>query len=96
MAKTTIYGQITQIGETQTFGSDEKPFLKREFIVKTIEEYPNVYKLELVQDKTKIIDSFSKGDSVKVECNVNGREYQKEGGDYMVFNSLNAWSIEKQ
>ena len=95
MANTTIFGQITQIGDTQTFGTEEKPFLKREFIVKTIEQYPEVYKLELIQDKTALIDPFSNGENVKVECSVRGREYQKEGGDYMVFMSLNAWQIEK-
>lgn len=93
--KGTVVGQITQIGEVQVFGSEEKPFLKRELILKTVEEYPNFYKVEFTQDKTNLLDGFEKGQVVKIKCNLKGREYEnQETGKYDVFMGLNAWAIE--
>lgn len=92
MAKVIVVGAITQIGEVQEFG--ENGFKKKEVLVKTVEERPNVYTLEFTQDNTKLLQDFKEGDNVKITANLRGREYTKDD-KYSVFMSLNAWKVEK-
>lgn len=92
MAKLTVVGTITQIGEVQEFG--ENGFKKQEVIVKTVEERPNFYTVEFTQDNTKLLEASKVGDNVKITCNLRGREYTKDD-KYSVFMSVNAWRIEK-
>lgn len=91
--KGTIVGQISQIGEDQFFG--ENGFKKRELIIKTVEEYPNIYLIEFQKDKTDLLSEFKTGQVVKVKCNLKGREYTNDKQEYNVFMSLQGWSIEE-
>ncbi|QQV90518.1 hypothetical protein Danklef1_37 [Polaribacter phage Danklef_1] len=90
--KGTIVAQITQIAETQKIG--ENNFRVREFLLKTVEEYPNFYKAQVTGEKTDILEDFKPGDVVKMKCNLKGREYQNKELQYDVFMSLNVWTIE--
>jgi len=81
-----ITGKITLINPTQSVGA--AGFLKREFVVTTAEQYPQQIKLEFVKDKCGLLDNFSLGQSVSVDFNLRGNEYQ---GKYYV--SLQAWKI---
>jgi hypothetical protein len=83
----TITGTIKIIFPTESYPSG---FSKREFVVTTKEQYPQDVKLEVVKDKTALLDSFSEGQEVTVHFNVRGNEYQ---GKYYV--SLQGWKIEK-
>lgn len=82
-----IQGNIKLIYDTQTWDSG---FSKREFVVTTQEQYPQDIKLEMVKDKTSLLDMFKTGDSVEVSFNVRGNEYN---GKYYV--SLQGWKINK-
>ena len=46
-----VIGKIKLIGETQTFGSNG--FRKRELVVTTDEQYPQMLMIEFIQDKTE-------------------------------------------
>ena len=78
-------GVIKLINPTQTFDSG---FQKREFVVTTKEQYPQDLKFELVKDKCAVLDGYRVGQSVSVDYNLRGSEYQ---GKYYV--SLQAWKI---
>ncbi len=80
-----ITGVIKLINPTQTFDSG---FQKREFVVTTKEQYPQDIKLEVVKEKCAVLDGYKVGQSVVVDLNIRGNEYQ---GKYYV--SLQAWKI---
>jgi hypothetical protein len=77
---------VYKIGEVQTFKND---FTKRDFVVKTDDQYPQVIAFELVKDKTSLADKYNVGDKVKVSFDLRGREWEGR-----FFTSLNAWRIE--
>lgn len=82
-----IQGQLYKIGDVQTIKND---FTKREFVVKTEDQYPQVIPFELIKDRTSLIDGFNQGDMVKVSFDIRGREWQDR-----FFVNLNAWRVEK-
>ncbi|MEM7600260.1 MAG: DUF3127 domain-containing protein, partial [Verrucomicrobiota bacterium] len=83
-----IEGTVKVINEIQTFASG---FSKREFVVEVEDgKYPQSIKFECVKDKTSLTDGLSVGDSVKVNFDIRGNEYN---GKYYV--NLNAWKVEK-
>ena len=88
-----ITGKIKLIGETQTFGASG--FRKRELVVTTDEQYPQMLMVEFVQDKTDALDSYAVGEDVKVSINLRGREWINPEGVAKYFNSIQGWRIEK-
>ena len=82
-----LTGTIKVIFQTETYPSG---FSKREFVVTTKEQYPQDIKIELVKDKTAILDSFSEGQEVTVHFNLKGNEFN---GKYYV--SLQGWKVEE-
>ncbi len=86
--KFELSGTIKLISETQTFPSG---FSKRQFVVTTAEDkYPQDIALEFVKDNCDRLDSYRAGDSVKVDFDIRGNEYN---GKHFV--QLSAWKIEK-
>jgi hypothetical protein len=81
-----IQGKIKVIFDEQKFDSG---FTKREFVVTTQEQYPQDIKLELVKDKTSLLNGLSVGSDVAVHFNLRGNEYQNK-----YFVTLQAWKIE--
>jgi len=88
-----ITGKIKLIGETQTFGASG--FRKRELVVTTDEQYPQMLMVEFVQDKTDALNSYAVGEDVKVSINLRGREWINPEGVAKYFNSIQGWRIEK-
>ncbi len=93
-----ISGTLIAKYDTQVI-SDK--FKKREFVVEFREDvngqpgqYANYAKLQLVNAKTDIIDSFNIGDDVKVSFNIRGNRYEKNGTVGYITN-LDAWRISK-
>ncbi len=83
-----IEGKIIVINDTQTFGT--KGFQKREFVVEVPDEkYPQKIPLEFTKDKCDILDGFSVGQTVKVQFNLRGSEYNGRW-----FLNAQAWRIE--
>lgn len=87
----TIVGQLDQVGQV----IELEKITKREFIVKTVEERPNFFKLELINDKTSIIDGFTVGENIKVTAGLKGNSYTNKEGNTDVFMSLRSWKVEK-
>jgi len=73
-------------------------FKKREFVIQIEEEgngrtFTNYIKFQLLQAKTDLIDSYNVNDSIKVNFNVKGNRWEKEG-KVNYFTNLDAWRIE--
>ena len=93
MSNLSVEGKVKRIHDEQVI-SDR--FKKREFVIETEEQYPQVLMFQLVQDKTNLIDQFSIGDKVEIFFNLRGREWQKDpSAEIRVFNTLDAWRIQK-
>ena len=88
-----ITGKIKLINETKEYGSNG--FRKRELVVTTEEQYPQDLLVEFIQDKCDILNSYNVGDSVKVDINLRGREWNSPQGEIKYFNSIQGWRIEK-
>lgn len=78
-------GEILSIHETETFNSG---FKKRTFILKTDEKYPQELKFDVLKDDVDKLDAFTVGQTVDVQFNIRGNEYN---GKHFV--DLTAWSI---
>lgn len=81
-----IKGTIKTIGELQTFDSG---FKKKELIIETGGEYPQLIKFEVIKDTITKLDAMVEGQEVDVHFNIRGREH-----DGRVFNNLQAWKFE--
>ena len=90
-----VLGVIKIIGGVQTFGKAEKPFLKRELVVTTEDQYPQIIMIEFVQDKCDLLEPYKVGDNVKVSINLRGREWINPQGEAKYFNSIQGWRVEK-
>ena len=88
-----IVGSIKKIDQTKTFGASG--FRKREMVVTTDEQYPQMLLIEFVQDKCDALDNFKIGENVKVSINLRGREWINPEGEAKYFNSIQGWRIEK-
>ncbi len=88
-----VAGKIKVLGETQTFGNNG--FRKREVVVTTDEQYPQMLMVEFIQDKCDLLNSFKVGDDVKININLRGREWINPEGVAKYFNSIQGWRIEK-
>ncbi len=87
-----VIGKIKLINEAQTFGASG--FRKRELVVTTDEQYPQMIMIEFVQDKCDILNSYAVGQDVKVSINLRGREWINPEGVAKYFNSVQGWRIE--
>lgn len=86
-----IFGKLHVKGETQKI---TEKFQKREFVIKTTNQYDPFIKLELKQNGCEAIDDYSVGDDLKVGFYIGGREYTKNGVTNY-FTSLTANTIDK-
>jgi len=77
-------GTIKQIGEIQEFGN----FKKREFVVKTEEQYPEIVKLEFINENVETLERFSLNEVVTVAFVVKGNEHNGK-----FYNNLRAIAI---
>ena len=87
-----ITGKIKKIDETKTFGASG--FRKREMVVTTNEQYPQMIMVEFVQDKCDLLNSYKVGQDVKISINLRGREWINPQGEAVYFNSIVGWRIE--
>jgi hypothetical protein len=87
-----VIGKVKLIGDVQTFGTGG--FKKRELVVTTDEQYPQMIMIEFVQDKTDLLNSYKVGQDVKVSINLGGREWINPQGEAKYFNSIKGWRIE--
>jgi hypothetical protein len=90
-------GVIHEISDIQVM-SDK--FQKREFVI-CIEtnvngnDYTDYGKFQLTQSKVGLLDSWSKGDRVRVHYNIKGNSYiDKKDGKTKFITNLDAWKLE--
>ena len=69
-----VIGKVKLLGEVQTFGSNG--FRKRELVVTTDEQYPQMIMIEFVQDKCDLLNSYSVGQDVKVSINLLAKKLE--------------------
>ena len=89
----TVSGEIIEIYDVQVISDT---FKKREFILKHAPnpEYPDYLKIEVVQNKTDLLDKYKVGQEVVVDINLKGKKWEK-GEKSGYFNSLQAWRIQR-
>ncbi|MGY0407512.1 MAG: DUF3127 domain-containing protein [Polaribacter sp.] len=87
-----VIGKIKLVGEVQTFGANG--FRKRELVVTTDDQYPQMIMIEFVQDKCDLLNNYAVGQDVKVAINLRGREWINPEGEAKYFNSVQGWRIE--
>ena len=91
-----VIGKLIEKGPTMQVS---ERFKKREFVLDITEEvngnaYPNFAKLQAVQNRCELLDSYNEGDMVKVSFNIRGNKWEKDGKvNYIT--SLDAWRIER-
>ena len=87
-------GRIYALFETQQV---TERFRKREFVIELSDNprYPQYVMFQLTGDRCEGLDGYSKGDEVKVEFSLRGREWQSPRGETKYFNSLDVWTIER-
>jgi hypothetical protein len=86
-----VKGVIKLIRETQVV-SDK--FQKREFVIETFEQYPQVLQFELQGQNCDIIDAYGIGQDVECSLNIWGRMWTNPQGEEKVFNTLVCWKIQ--
>lgn len=71
-------------------------FKKREFVLEVAEnpKYPELIKLELVNDKCTLLDNTKIGTELDVHINLRGKEWTDSNGDVKYFNTIQAWKID--
>lgn len=85
-----VTGKVYRVLETQVI-SDK--FKKREFVIETEGQYPQLVKFQALNDATMILDKVKVGDNVTVFFNLSGRAYTNKEGKEMFFTNLNAWRL---
>lgn len=87
-----IVGIIKSIGDEEQI-SDQ--FVKREFVITTTDQYPQILKFQAVQGNTAQLDNFGEGEVVSVSFNLKGREWENPSTQEVnVFTTLEAWKID--
>lgn len=86
-----IKGKLIYKSEEQHIS---QTFTKREFVIEYAEnpQYPELIKLDLANDKCKLIDNMKIGQEIEVHFNLKGKKFNKNGND-QYFNSLQCWKI---
>jgi hypothetical protein len=89
-----IQGVIYKIEETQNVS---EKFRKRDFVleIKNNEAYVQKVLFTLIMDKVDEIESFSTGEEVEVDFNLQGKEWTSPSGEVKFFNTLSVYKINK-
>jgi len=90
MESINLTGKVVRVGEAVKSGN----FKKKDLIIKTEGDYPQVFALEFVNAKEDLLDIVSVGQTVTVGINLRGREWVNPQGESKYFSSLNAWKID--
>jgi len=88
MAGFEIEGKLVKSYDMEVKGTSS--FRTREFVIETMETYPQFVKFQSVQDKCDLLNQFQEGEIIKVSFDLRGRQWQDK-----YFTNLNAWRIEK-
>ncbi|TAF53281.1 MAG: DUF3127 domain-containing protein [Sphingobacteriia bacterium] len=86
-----LVAKMDTVQRTETFKT-------REFVIEKTEDIngrsiTNYVKFQCVQDKTSLPDRYNLGDDVRVQFNIKGTKWNKNGTDNYITN-LDAWRME--
>jgi hypothetical protein len=87
-----LTGTVKVINPTQVIS---EKFSKREFVIETQDQYPQLVMFQATQDKCSLLDNVQQNSQVVVSFNLRGREWTSPAGEVKYFNTLEAWRIEK-
>lgn len=86
-----VTGKVHLVGQSITVSPT---YEKRELVVKTDEQYPQLISIEFGQGKCNDkLDGLMVGEDVTVGINLRGREWINPQGEAKYFNSISGWSI---
>jgi single-strand DNA-binding protein len=91
IANVVVAGTVLRVLDEQRITDT---FKKRIIVVQADEdtEYPQEVGVEFLNDKCQYLSKFSKGDYVTIDCNVRGKDFEKDG-KISNFTKLNGWRI---
>lgn len=88
-----VLGKVHHLGDEIQVTSS---YTKRELVVKTDEQYPQLILIEFGQGKCNdYLDKLKVNDEVKISINLRGREWTNPQGETKYFNSIQGWRIDK-
>lgn len=91
MDKIKLTGFVYHVGQTQQVS---EKFRKREFVIKTNEQFEQFVLIQVVNDRCELLDSLKFNDLIDVMINIRGREWtDKNTGQKKFFNTLEAWQV---
>lgn len=85
-----LVAKFDTVQRTETFKTREFAIEKSEDIGGRI--ITNFVKFQCTQDRTTMLDRFNIGDDIKVQFNIKGTKWNKNGVDNYITN-LDAWRI---
>ena len=88
-----IEGRIHEVFEAKQV---TERFRKREFVLELADNprFPQFVLFQLTGDRCENLDGFEKGQEVRVEFSLRGREWKSPRGEIKYFNSLDVWKLE--
>lgn len=87
-----VQGTIYKVGEVQKV-SDK--FQKREVVIRTGGDYPQLIGCQLTQDRCNLIDERNVGDEVDASINLRGREWTNpKDNSVRYFNTIEIWQVD--
>lgn len=87
-----LTGTVKVVNPTQVIS---EKFSKREFVIETQDQYPQLVIFQATQDKCALLDNVQLSSQVEVSFNLKGREWTSPAGEVKYFNTVEAWRIEK-
>ena len=86
-----IQGRIKTIFATETVG--QNGFQKRDLVITTDGQYPQDVIIQFAQGNCALLDNLQIGQIVKVQFNLQGREWTSPQGEVKYFNTVVGWKI---
>ena len=71
-------------------------FAKRDIVIETSEDYPQLLSIQFVQDKCEVLDNIMEGENVKIGINLRGRAWTNPQGETKYFNTIQGWYIDNK
>ena len=86
-----ITGKLAQVLPEQSGQGRNGTWVKISFILETQDQYPKKVCIDAWGDKVDLVKSFQSGDLLKVDFDVESREYNGRW-----YTNVKAWRLEKQ
>lgn len=86
-----ITGKLYKVMSEQTGAGKNGSWVKQEFVIETMEQYPKKVCCSAWGDKVAALKGLQPGDQIKVSFNIESREYNERW-----YTDVRAWKIETQ